>query len=220
MERYLKGILNISVKMSDGHSMSITQALSELKLLRKRLETALEDAQFIRMVTKKSNINRERFDTHAHASLQQYRDLLNRYNKIKSAIVQSNATAVVKIGEKVYTVAEAVERKRSIDYEKKLLQQLQGQWMAVKGEYERYQELERARVDKLLSAELSKDTKTNVEVVQALTKTFLEEGKAEILDPLSIETVIRDMRISIEDFLTNVDWVLSEANGRTMITVE
>ena len=206
--------------MSEAHSISITQALSELKLLRKRLDSSLEDAQFIRMVTKKSMLNRESFERQANSSLQKYRDLLNRYNKIKSAIVQSNATAIVKIGQATYSVAEAVERKRSIIYEKNLLQKLQGQWMGVKGEYERHQEQERTRVDRLLSAELSKDTKTNVDVVQALTKTFLEEGKAEILDPLSIETVMRDMRSSIEDFLTNVDWVLSEANGRTMITVE
>jgi hypothetical protein len=205
--------------MSTGQTMSITQALAELKLLRKRLDTALEDAHFVRIVTKKLMVNKQAFETHAKASLQKYHDLLDRYNKIKSAIVQSNAVAIVTIGDKTYTVAEAVERKRSITYEKTLLTKLQGQWMGAKGEYERHQELEHARVERLLSAELSKDSKTNVDVVQALTKTFLEEGKAEMLDPLHIETVIREMRTSIDDFLMNVDWILSEANGRTLITV-
>jgi len=204
---------------SQGQTMSITQALAELKLLRNRLDRGLEDAQFVTMVTKKSRLDTARFAVQAKASMQQYTDLLERYNRIKAAIVQSNATAVVSVAGKVYTVAEAVERKRSITFEKTLLNKLQGQWMGAKGEFDHHQELEQARVERLLSTELSKDSKTNVEVVQALTKTFLEEGKAEILDPLNITSVIQDMRKSIDNFVTNVDWVLSEANGRTTIVV-
>jgi hypothetical protein len=199
--------------------MSVTQALAELKLLRKRLDSGLEDARFVTMVTKKSMVDRGRFETQARASLQSYRDLLNRYNRIKSAIVQSNATAVVTIAGQTYTVAEAVERKRSIGYEEALLASLQSQWIQVKADYERHQQREQERVERLISAELGKDSKTNVDVVQALSKTFLEEGRAEIVNPLDLETLVRDLLKSIEDFKTNVDWTLSEANGRTMIVV-
>jgi hypothetical protein len=202
-----------------SQTMSITQGLAELKLIRKRLESALEDAKFVTMITKKSMIDRGRFEVQARASMQSYRDLLNRYNRLKSAIVQSNATATVTIAGQTYTVAEAVERKRSINYEQTLLYKLQNQWNQVKGDYDRHNTSEYERVDRLISSELGKETKTNVDVVQALSKTFLEDGKAEILDPLNMENTIRDIRKSTEEFTTNVDWVLSEANGHTMITI-
>ncbi len=203
-----------------GPPMSITQALAELKLLRKRLDSALDDAEFVTMTTKKSMLNKTTFATQAKASLQKYRDLLQRYNRIKAAIVESNAKATVTIAGKTYSVAEAVERKRSITYEEDLLQKLQRQWKTVCDEYEEYNVAEHTRVDKLLSTELSKDSKTNVDVVQALYKTFLEESKAEIIDPINIRETTSELRKSIDDFVTNVDWVLSEANGRTMISVE
>jgi hypothetical protein len=203
-----------------GNQMSITQALAELKLLRKRLDSALDDAEFVTMTTKKNMLNKAAFAVDAKASLQSYRDLLARYNRIKAAIVESNARAKVTIAGKTYSVAEAVERKRSIQYEEELLDRLQRQWKAVSDEYDQYSVTEHARVDRLLSAELGKDSKTNVDVVQALYKTFLEESKAEIVDPINIRDTIRELRKSIDDFTTNVDWVLSEANGQTMIVIE
>jgi hypothetical protein len=202
-----------------GMEISVTQALAELKLLRKRLDSGLEDARFVTMVTKKSMVDRGRFETQARASLQSYRDLLERYNRIKSAIVQSNATATVTIAGQTYTVAESVERKRSINYEETLLYRLQNQWNQTKAEHDKHQQSEYERVDRLIASELGKESKTNVDVVQALSKTFLEEGRAEIVDPLGMENLIRTMRKSIDDFTLNVDWTLSEANGRTLITV-
>ena len=55
--------------MSSGsQTMSITQGLAELKLIRKRLDSALEDAKFVTMITKKSMVDRGRFETQARAS--------------------------------------------------------------------------------------------------------------------------------------------------------
>jgi hypothetical protein len=58
-----------------------------------------------------------------------------------------------------------------------------------------------------------------VDVVDALTETFLKNNKAELVDPLGLQEVINTMEKSIQDFESNVDWVLSESNGRTMIVV-
>ncbi len=66
-----------------SNQISITQALAELKLLRKRLDSALNDANFIILKTKKSLIDADKFGVQARASLQSYTDLLERYNKIK-----------------------------------------------------------------------------------------------------------------------------------------
>lgn len=205
--------------MSTQQSMSVTQALAELKLLRKRLETALEDAKFVTMVTKKSMVDRGRFETQARASMQSYRDLLNRYYKIKSAIVRSNAVTEVVIAGRTYSMAEAVERKRSAEQERRLLTAMMSQHAATTAEYERHCAAEQTRVDRMLAVELGKDSKTNIDVVKSLTEAILTENRAEVLDPLNIAALIGETKKSIEEFETNVDWVLSESNGKTIIMV-
>ena len=54
-------------------------------------------------------------------------DLISRRNKIKSAIIMSNAKTVVEVAGKQMTVAEAIDKKSSIEYEKELLIHEEGQ---------------------------------------------------------------------------------------------
>lgn len=200
-------------------SISVTQALAEIKLLRNRIEAVLEDASFTCLKTKKTLLDADRFAVQARASYQSFTDLVARYNKLKSAIVISNATTRVTVAGKEYTVAEAVERKRSIKFEESLLRKLKQQYLDVQQKYKDHTATEQMRVDRLLSNELGKDSKTSVDVVKALTETFLAENKAEILDPLKLSSRIQELTEEIENFETTVDWVLSESNGRTLITV-
>ncbi len=205
--------------MSSAVSLSVTQSLAELKLLRRRIDKALEGATFIYLKKKRDMLDVARFNTEAVASYRSYHDLVARYNKLKAAIVQSNATTMVTIGEKSYTVADAVERKRNIQMEKDLLSVLRSQYQDVQEALKVHQAQEQTRVERLLQVELGKDAKTNVETIQSLTDTFLAQNKAEIVDPLHLGDIIGSLDHSIEEFETKVDWVLSESNGRTLITL-
>ena len=200
-------------------SISIAQALSELKLLRRRMDNALAGEHFIMLKRKRDNVDATRFATEATAAYQSFTDLFSRYNAMKAAIVQSNAVTEVTIAGTKYTVAAAVERKRTIDIEKSLLETMRRQHTAVQREFEEHRKAEQIRVERLLQAELGKDTKTNVDTVTSLMETFLAQNSAEILDPLGLAARIAALSKSIEEFETKVDWVLSESNGRTMITV-
>lgn len=200
-------------------TLSVTQALAELKLLRRRIDNALEDATFICLKKKRDLLDVVRFSTDATASYQSYQDLVSRYNKMKAAIVQSNAITRVTIGDQTYTVADAVERKRSLQMEKTFLTTLQNQYQEVQEAMKTHQALEQTRVERLLQVELGKDSKTSVETIQSLTDMFLAQNKAEIVDPLHLADKISALHRSIEEFETKVDWTLSESNGRTMITL-
>jgi len=200
-------------------SISVTQALSELKLLRKRIDSVTDHATFTKMKKANDLLDTSKFATQATASYQSFADLITRYNGIKSAIVLSNANTKVTIGGTEYTVADAVERKRSIEMEKNMLAVMKAQYTATNAEYERHQQAEQQRVERLLTTELAKDAKTNVEVVQQLTTTFLAQNKATILDPLNLSDKIETLSKAIEDFETQVDYTLSESNGRTTIRV-
>ena len=198
--------------------MSLSQALVELKLLKSRIGKCTSTS-YVTVKSKTKTVDVADFTKNAKASLQSYKDLLNRYNVIRSKVVVSNATTCVSVAGVEYTVAEAVERKRSIEMEKSMLGVLRSQFKAATAEIESHQKAQQERLDKLLLQELGKDSKTNVDVVDALTETFLKNNKAELIDPLGLQEVITTMEKSIQDFESNVDWVLSESNGRTQITV-
>lgn len=200
-------------------SMSITQALAKLKLIRKRIQNVINEGDFIKMKTKKTSFDVEEFSKDVKSSFQSFSDLVILYNKMKSAIVISNATTTVNIAGKVYTVAEAVERKRSIEFEKELLEKMKMQYNEVKRLYESHQASELARVERLLSVELGKDSKTNPDTIKVLSESFLADNKATIIDPLHLESLIKSSSKEIELFETTVDYTLSESNGKTMITI-
>ena len=61
--------------------------------------------------------------------------------------------------------------------------------------------------------------RTNPETVASLSVAFQENNKITLLDPLDSGKVIKVLEEEIENFTTNVDWVLSEANSKTLILV-
>jgi len=199
--------------------ISITQGLAELKLLKSRLDSAVASGQYVALKTKARPLDTVEFSRTAQAYFQSYSDLLNRYNRIKGAIVISNATTRVVVASKEYTVAEAIEHKRNLHMKKQMLATLQTQLKAVQDAFARHTNDIQARAERLLEVELGKDGKTNVENSNQFVESFLKSNKAEIVDPLKLETLITELSKEITEFETTVDWVLSESNGRTKIIV-
>ena len=198
--------------------MSVTQALAELKLLRKRLDHGLYSVKWTDVSTKQSPVNVEKFAISAKATLQSYTDLYNRYIGLKTAIVRANSETKVKIGSWEGSVADAIEYKRSIEFKKSLLESMRDQLLQTRANYEQEQSRLNDRLERLLTSELGKDVRTNPETITALTNTFRENNRVELVDPLDLASQIKNLEEEIDSFETNVDWVLSEANGRTMIS--
>jgi len=150
-------------------------------------------------------------------------DLVKRRDTIKRAIVLSNAQTPVSIGtgpnKWIGTVAEAIEHKSSLTYKKSLLVKMKACIASVDIEYERATEAVEKRLDALLSSELGKDIKTNPETIAALTSSFTENNMVELVDPMDLKKMTKDLEDEIDSFESNVDWVLSEANGKTMISL-
>jgi hypothetical protein len=209
--------------MSTPQSMSITQALAELKLLEKRLEKASNLSGWVLLSTKAQPVDEAKLRQKGTSEYQSYMDLLSRRNRIKHAIVMSNANTLVKIGagETAFkgTVAEAIEYKASLKHQQKLLDGMKEMLLQARMEYDEHKRNADTRLERLLASELGKDVRTNPETIAALTASFNETNKAELVDPLNLAKKIEDLEEVIENFQTNVDWVLSETNGKTMISV-
>jgi hypothetical protein len=200
--------------------MSVTQALPELKLLEKRIEKATSTIQgWCKIAHNGAPIDKDKHKRETEAQLQSFNDLMKRRENIKRAIILSNAVTRVKIGAWEGTVAEAIEYKSSIRMKRELLDEMKSCLQVKRAEYEQMKALVDGRLERLLQSELGKDVKTNPETITALTNSFRENNKVELVDPLDLATKISTLEDELDAFETNVDWVLSESNGRTMIDV-
>ena len=200
--------------------MSITQGLAELKLLDKRLNKRLEGEPWVKLSTKTNRVDTDELKKSAESVYTSYMDLVTRRDAIKRAIVMSNATTKVIIGNKWSgTVAEAIEHKSSLVYKKKLLTKMKNDVLTAESEYKSETEERDSRLDRLLSSELGKDVKTNPETIASLSTSFQETNKITIVDPLNLKAKATALEEDIDAFETNVDWVLSETNGKTLINV-
>lgn len=203
--------------------MLVTQALNELKLLDDRINKAINDAVLV-IAAKRSekkvnpNLTKEEFEIRAKACYQSVLDLIERRKKIKAAVVTSNAmTKVIVHGEEM-TVAEAIERKSTIDYEISLLRQMQSQWGVQNREMNMQNIRMEERIDKYIETFIGKDTsKAKDNELEAMIKPMRESGEYALVDPLSIEKKIADLDDYIKGFKSEVDAILQISNCNTYI---
>ena len=136
--------------------MTITEALVELKLLDKRIaNTDMQDWCIIQLKQDKKTMTGEtveEYEQETKARFQSVKDLITERANIKKAIVKSNADTVVEVGDLKMTVAEAIEYKTSIEYEKRLLQSLRRS----KAEVEEGKIAHEARLDREVSNVIGK----------------------------------------------------------------
>ena len=202
--------------------MSIHQALAELKLYDNKIWKGLNKS-FV-TYTKKGN------DKIGSYTIQEYSDLLKGdldsvraliENKkiVKSAIVLSNANTKITIGDKEYTVAEAIERKSMIDMERKLLAELKSQYVNAMHNIETKNESLKNNLESYLKSVIGEKDKSDPEIVAKFEKQFYDNNEYYLVDPCKINDVINELEKEIDEFDSEVDYKLSESNTITKITV-
>lgn len=207
--------------------MSITRGLAELKLLSSRVERSIIDSSFI-VANKKSakKVNNvytiAEFINNAKSTYQSITDLIERRKEIKSAIVDSNAKTMVTISGKTMSVAEAIERKDSIKFEKLLLENMIKQYNSSVVLANRQNEIVQTKLDELLLVTFGKENKqkTSDSEIAMISNPYLEQNEWELINPLSLHEKIESMKREIEEFENECDFILSESNTITKITIK
>jgi cupin superfamily acireductone dioxygenase involved in methionine salvage len=134
----------------------------------------------------------------------------------------SNAVTKVTIADVEMTVADAIERKTSIVYEQTLLNTLKRQTMNSKSTVATENQKVEIRLDQQLNQMFGNDNvsaKTSEGAI-AYAKEFRNQNEFELIDPLSIDKEIEKLEKGIDDFLSEVDYVLSTSNALTEIEIE
>jgi hypothetical protein len=211
--------------MSEIRKISITEALNELKLYETRISKAIKSANFVGAAKKSSNLinvqTKDTFNKNAEASYQSVTDLISNRNKIKSLIVKSNAITEVNINGKIMTVAEAIERKNSIQYELDLLQTLKNQYASASSIVLNENKKVDMQIDKLLETFTGKDTDKKIakEDQAAITEPYREKNELELVDPLNVFLKIQTLETDIDGFNSNVNTALVLSNATTFIEI-
>ena len=209
--------------MTELKKITIHRALTELKMLHNRIDSARREVK-VAVPNRKSNtkidgMEIQEFMKNMQGSYDKVVALIAYRNRLKALVVQSNAQTIVQVGSRQMSVAEAIERKQSTQYEKELLGKLRDQYlMAIHTVATQNEELPEKLETYLVNILGNKD-KQSPEEVKLHTETFMKRNEYELFDPLNVKKVIDTLEANIEEFESEVDAVLSESNATTFIEV-
>ncbi len=204
------------------NKMTIHRALSELKLIGARIEKQIEELLPSGTKSKNSLVNgmheKEKFEAATKEKYQSTVDLIDRKDKIKSAIVKANALTKVFVAKQEMTIADAITLKTGIAFKKKLVEHLKKRHNANKAALAKSNDTVDANALQLASVALGKqNVKVNDADAQAAMATYLENNRFHMVDPLDVEKIISEQESYIASFEAEVDAVLSEVNAVTTI---
>ena len=205
--------------------ISITRALSELKVLQKRFDKEVSQLDVISVqhgltLMKNSSVKPEDFSEKAKAQLQSVEDLQKRIHLIKTKIQQSNAITMVKIGTQEMTVLEAIIKKSLIENQKDLLARLKKQLILANDNFEAATVSNENKIAKQLEDATKNSTvKLDLEVEKQIKASVESLYPIKMIDPCKLSDKIKALEDEIEEFEANVDFALSESNALTQIEV-
>ena len=208
--------------------MSITRALVELKKLNDRINTAIQNGRYIcRTVGKNANTKLvdatgtvDQMKTKIQASFDAVDALIGNRERIKSAIVLSNATTMVQVLGRTISVAEAIELKSTVTLRQTYLALMRGQLMRETAEVNKVNAALDATIETSLNAIYgSEKSKIDENTYKSVAGPQKEQKEAALLDPCKIEDRIAKLTEEIEELSSSLDFTLSESNARTIVEV-
>lgn len=211
--------------------MTVHKALAELKTIDDRISKAMRETTYVLAVKhsaeKINGVAVKDFKDKMRSGYQKVTDLIARRDAMKRAVVLSNATTKVKIGENEYTVAEAIEMKNhGMEFRSALLHQMNSAYVSAQNELARNsgETLEKKAEQYVLAviAAQPKDSKMSVDsdAMKTLRQTYIENNTYDLVDPMDIAKIMESLDAEINEFNAEVDAALSVSNALTVIEFE
>lgn len=208
--------------------LSITRALATIVKLEEKIakRTAVLNPVHIaagidsQLAIPGSLVSVDRFREEAIKDFQGITDLMKVRDELKEKVVQSNAVTIVKIGNDSMTVAQAIERKRSIALKESLLNRLKTTYSNAQLRLNKANNEFEAKLDASRATYFGRDKAPTAEQVAVVENPVRLTHTPSLVDPLDLAAKISALEEEIDDFKSNVDFTLSESNARTEIEVE
>lgn len=208
--------------------ISKTRALATIKSLEAKIRKAAEQQCLIAVGEGKDKnkvvvgaaIEVDDLSARIKADFQSLLDMMSQRDRIKAALIKSNAETIVEIGSRKMTVAEAIEAKRSMELKAQLLANMRKQFHAATAKFNTQKAQFDAKYERLQDSMATRDKKTSEDEVKMQLNLLELKNTPFLIDPLELEKLIKQHDEEYQDFATNVDFVLSESNASTFIEVE
>lgn len=218
-----------------SEKMLVTQALDERDLLVKKIGDKIVKASFVDTVRPNEEkvyakrIDRAEYAKEAEASYQQILDLIERFQKIDAAIVDSNARTEVKTAYGTFTVAGALSLRSRLrgmdsydgeaDFEGKLHEKLNTEY----NERVRFCDLKNSQLqntaESMRLSILGRDAKTKDDKPLGVVDAYVKENTTELADPLDVKKKLEQLEEKRNTLLTELDTQIKVSNATTFIEI-
>lgn len=207
-------------------TMTIHEALTTLKTLDKRVLSRINSASFC-IVNKHCNekINGKSITDvkdDMRSGYESIVDLIARRAAIRNALSISNAKTTVKINGREYTVAEAIEMKKTgMALKRELLSQMSQQFTRAKMQIDNMNgDTLLKNADTYVSTMYGNKDKVDSDTINAARNAWIKANTLDLIDPLDVSVEIKKLEDEIDKFSSEVDSKISVSNALTTIEFE
>ena len=212
-------------------TMTIHQALAEVKMLDKKIHDAIGKCVFAYYKpVADENVKGQKvsdFCDRLASDYQSTKDMMARLMAIKKAIIVSNVNTEVVVGSHTYRVAEAIALKNAlIPYLRDLRDTMSRQYTSITQHVDTNNTKVRDAAEKnamdLMKPMASDEGKVDPKTIEDLIRVTTAPKLLEILLPTGLDVVkeIDALTKRLDEFIVNVDAALSTSNAITKIVIE
>lgn len=218
-----------------AEKMLVTQALDERDLLVDKITDKIGKAVFIDTIKPNEDkvfeerVSREDFAKNAESAYQQIQDLIDRYQKIDSAIVASNAKTKVKTSYGEYTVAGAISLRNrlrstgsydgSTNFEYMLQKKMETDLQKMIQFADTKNKQLQSTAESMRLSILGKDTKVKDDKPLGVVDAYVKENTTEVVDPLEAQKKADALKEKRDTLLTELDTQIKVSNATTFIEI-
>lgn len=218
-----------------SEKMLVTQALDERDLLVKKIADKIAKASFVDTIKPNEDkvyakrIDKEEYAKEAESAYQQIMDLIERYQKIDAAIVDSNAKTEITTSYGTYTVAGAISLRSRLrgmgayggeaDFESKLERKLANEYTERVQFCDRKNSQLQSTAEEMRLSILGKDSKTKDDKPLGVVEAYVKENTTELVDPLDVKKKLDALEEKHNTLLTELDTQIKVSNATTFIEV-
>ena len=207
---------------SNSKELTLTRALVELKLYDSKIQKAINELRptsfSVNGVVVDYRQTIEEFTNNYNSQIQKIKDLRNNKSLLKNALMEANASTKVKIGNKEYTILEALNKKADIQIENEIVRVLKQSVVSSNNRISNITDQIESNIEQTINSKSASSGNQSKDYIQSVRDSY----KSQLPQPVNIEQVeklILEKEAEIAEFLAEVDFALSEVNATTKITV-
>lgn len=204
--------------------ISINQALQEKALLDQKIQQIFTKNTPLAKAVSKDQFDSEStkvFRKNAQATSDKVLQLVQNRRKLKAAIVNSNANTMVTIAGEEMTVADAVERRKSIAIEQNVLNYFSNHRTAAQNSFDSQNssmlsdKAHRAAIEYFGSQESA-----NTEEYKEFVAEYMKNRASKMVMPDNFDARIEKLTDFIEQFQKEANFKINESNTVTKIDID